>query len=67
MKGYTLLDLQTNQIYHSRDVIFHENIFPFISQTSQEDIDHCFNSSILPINMTLQAVNITETSVKKTS
>jgi hypothetical protein len=28
-KGYRLLDLKTHQIFVSRDVIFHETIFPF--------------------------------------
>ncbi len=28
-KGYRLLDLMTSQIFVSRDVIFHETIFPF--------------------------------------
>ncbi|KAG7574150.1 Integrase catalytic core [Arabidopsis suecica] len=29
VKGYRLLDLETNVIYVSRNVVFHENIFPF--------------------------------------
>ena len=57
MKAYTLLDLQTNQIYHSRDVVFHENIFPFMSQTTPEDINNIFNSSILPTTMSLRIIN----------
>ena len=28
-KGYKLYDLETKKTFHSRDVIFHENIFPF--------------------------------------
>ncbi|CAM8969964.1 unnamed protein product [Rhodiola kirilowii] len=28
-KGYRLYDLQTKEIYHSRDVVFHEDQFPF--------------------------------------
>ena len=28
MKSYKLYDIQTNQFFMSRDVIFHENIFP---------------------------------------
>ena len=28
-KAYKLLDLKTNKVFTSRDVIFHENIFPF--------------------------------------
>ena len=28
-KGYKLFDLQTKKIFHSRDVLFKENVFPF--------------------------------------
>ena len=34
-KGYKLLDLLTNHTFVSRDVIFHEHIFPF-QQSSQQ-------------------------------
>ena len=40
-KGYKLLDLSTNTVFISRDVIFHESIFPlcsYASQTSTADI-----------------------------
>ena len=30
IKGYKVLDLSTNAVFISRDVVFHENIFPFI-------------------------------------
>uniref|UniRef100_A0A2N9IF64 Integrase catalytic domain-containing protein n=1 Tax=Fagus sylvatica TaxID=28930 RepID=A0A2N9IF64_FAGSY len=33
-KGYKLLDLSTNQCFVSRDVVFHESIFPFHNSTS---------------------------------
>ena len=28
-KGYKLLDLESNKVYITRNVVFHENIFPF--------------------------------------
>ena len=34
IKGYKLFDLQSHSIFISRDVIFHENVFPFASHTS---------------------------------
>jgi hypothetical protein len=34
-KGYRLLDLKTHQIFVSRDVIFHETIFPFYQHKPQ--------------------------------
>ena len=33
VKGYKLLDLSTHHIFISRDVVFHENVFPFHSNT----------------------------------
>ena len=30
IKGYKVLDLSTNAVFIFRDVVFHENIFPFI-------------------------------------
>lgn len=35
MKAYKLLDLETKHIYNSRDVIFHEDIYPFQHSTNQ--------------------------------
>ena len=32
-KGYKLFDLQTKKIFHSRDVLFKENVFPFKNST----------------------------------
>ena len=34
VKGYKLLDLQTKQIFISRDVVFHELVFPFNTSIS---------------------------------
>ena len=33
VKGFKVLDLATKKIFVSRDVIFHETVFPFISST----------------------------------
>lgn len=49
MKSYKLFDLETKQIFTSRDV-FHENIFPF--QNNDTLIDHDpFDHIVLPISM----------------
>lgn len=37
-KRYKLFDLETNKILVSRDVIFHENIFPFHKDTSEQGV-----------------------------
>jgi hypothetical protein len=34
VKGYKLFDMSTKQFFVSRDVVFHEHIFPFYSKTS---------------------------------
>ena len=48
MKGYKLYDLQLHNVFVSRDVVFHENIFPFalIHQNSPRD-------PVLPLNIPL--------------
>uniref|UniRef100_A0A803PA32 Reverse transcriptase Ty1/copia-type domain-containing protein n=1 Tax=Cannabis sativa TaxID=3483 RepID=A0A803PA32_CANSA len=42
MKAYTLLDIATNTIFHSRDVIFYENVFPLKGSATQ-DLDTFFS------------------------
>ena len=34
-KGYKVMELKTCKFYESRDVVFHENIFPFAIQDSK--------------------------------
>ncbi|KAL0345252.1 UNVERIFIED_CONTAM: Retrovirus-related Pol polyprotein from transposon RE2 [Sesamum radiatum] len=34
-KAYKVLNLDTNQLFHSRDVVFHEDVFPFASTPIQ--------------------------------
>ena len=59
VKGYKLLDLSTHQYFISRDVIFHEHIFPFKSlnpsidstsflMTPSASFDHFSTDSIVP-------------------
>uniref|UniRef100_A0A803Q9W8 Retroviral polymerase SH3-like domain-containing protein n=1 Tax=Cannabis sativa TaxID=3483 RepID=A0A803Q9W8_CANSA len=49
MKAYTLLDLETHQIFHSRDVIFYEHIFPLKNTCSYDIIDAFFsNTNVSP-------------------
>lgn len=56
-KAYTLYDLNTHQVFHSRDVIFYENQFPFrdpLYSTSDShiplfvDLSSSCDSSFLP-------------------
>ena len=39
IKGYKLFDLQTHSIFISRDVVFHEKVFPFASHSSLPSTD----------------------------
>jgi hypothetical protein len=44
-KGFKCLDLSIGRIYISRDVIFHESVFPFASLHSNADA--CYHADIL--------------------
>uniref|UniRef100_A0A803PCD6 Uncharacterized protein n=1 Tax=Cannabis sativa TaxID=3483 RepID=A0A803PCD6_CANSA len=48
MKSYILLDIETKQLYISRDVIFHENIFPLFSPTSPSEVKTLFSDIVIP-------------------
>jgi transposase InsO family protein len=46
VKGHTLFDLHTKSVFISRDVIFHESIFPYASNLLHTNSDGCF---VLPL------------------
>ncbi|CAN1268353.1 Retrovirus-related Pol polyprotein from transposon TNT 1-94 [Linum perenne] len=56
-KGYFLYDLQSNQITISRDVVFHENLFPFdksaepLNHSQSSDLFHVSDDSVLDSSM----------------
>lgn len=47
-KAYCLYDLETRQIFSSRDVVFHESIFPFSHVTPDSKTDH-LSGPVLPV------------------
>ncbi|KAL4558415.1 hypothetical protein LXL04_036615 [Taraxacum kok-saghyz] len=47
MKAYKLLDIETNQILYSRDVVFHESIYPFSNGDPNITTDP-FSQTVLP-------------------
>lgn len=49
IKGYKLYDLNRKQIFFSRDVIFHEEIFPFHTHTPSSPSVDPFPNIVLPI------------------
>ena len=61
VKGYKLLDLETNDTFLSRNVTFHEYIFPFntptnlssdtISPLVQQQNKPCYSSTLDPLNI----------------
>ena len=48
-KGYTLLDLSTHSRFVSRNVVFHESIFPYVSNKSSHN--HQPHPLVLPKNI----------------
>jgi hypothetical protein len=52
-KGYKLLDLSSNTCFISRDVVFHESIFPFHTSTSlihpNSSLDSVSDSTSIPL------------------
>lgn len=49
-KGYKVLNLDTNVVSISRNVVFHETIFPFKKDLPPSSVDHLFSESILPLS-----------------
>lgn len=47
-KGYKLLDIETNTVSISRHVVFHEDIFSFLSSTIPEDMKIFFSRPLSP-------------------
>jgi transposase InsO family protein len=50
VKGHTLFDLQSREIFISKDVVFFEHIFPYHSQNTQSDAS---TSPVQPHDMSL--------------
>jgi hypothetical protein len=53
VKGYTLFNLHTKSVFISRNVIFHEHVFPFASNFLNPTTDGCFviPNSIPDVNL----------------
>ena len=49
MKAYRLYDLHTQQIFVSRNVIFHEEVFPFHSVLDNQPLPNPFPDLVLPL------------------
>ena len=54
MKGYKFYDVETKQVFLSRDAVFHEEVFPFHAITSSDQVTDPFPDLVLP-HSSLQA------------
>lgn len=48
MKGYKLFDLHSKEVFVSRDVIFHESLFPFVVSSRSTLVIDLFPDLVLP-------------------
>lgn len=48
VKGYRLYDIENKRIFVYRDVIFHEEIFPFHQVTGPKDVEDHFPDLVMP-------------------
>ena len=53
VKGYKLFDIQHKKVFISRDVIFHESIFPFHIITNTEEVVDPFPDLVFSRNATI--------------
>jgi len=54
-KGYKVMDLETHKVYVSRDITFHENVFPFAFPNKNQSLfqvqpSHCHDETTLGNN-----------------
>lgn len=60
-KGYKLLNLETNELFISRDVVFHETIFPFKdTHPSPSLISDFFSYAVLPTHISSSTLKDTQ-------
>lgn len=57
MKGYKLYDIENKLLFVSRDVVFHESVFPFHTITPQADIVDPFPDIVLPISPNFSGIS----------
>ncbi|KAL5766458.1 hypothetical protein ACOSP7_017075 [Xanthoceras sorbifolium] len=50
IKGYRLYDMETKQIFIYRDVVFHEEVFPFHSVVPSTSLTDSFPDLLLPLS-----------------
>ena len=52
MKAYKLLDIASNKVFNSRDVYFHEKVFPFSGSIHMSAATHdLFHERVLPLSL----------------
>lgn len=58
IKGYWLYDIENKKFFLARNVIFHEDIFPFHNMNIQEEIVDSFPNLVLPTSLNFLEYNI---------
>jgi transposase InsO family protein len=53
VKGYKVMDLNSHHIFISRDVVFHESIFPFYNSDFASSFTSFFDNFVLPTHVSL--------------
>uniref|UniRef100_A0A2N9GYX7 Uncharacterized protein n=1 Tax=Fagus sylvatica TaxID=28930 RepID=A0A2N9GYX7_FAGSY len=53
VKGYKVMDLNSHHIFISRDVVFHESIFPFYNSEFASSFTSFFDNFVLPTHVPL--------------
>lgn len=48
IKGFKLYDIETKRFFVSRDVVFHEDIFPFHNVLNKDEVPDLFPDLVLP-------------------
>ena len=58
MKAYKLLNLESHSTFTSRDVVFHETLFPLTVKATAFNIGTLFSNSVLPLPIFYSSLNL---------
>lgn len=57
-KGYKLLDLETQSVHISRNVVFHEDIFPYVDDTTANDLFSMLDIAVVCDHSTKKNISV---------
>jgi hypothetical protein len=61
VKGYKVMDLNSHHIFISRDVVFHESIFPFYNSDFASTFTSFFDNFVLPTHVSISHTTLDNT------